>query len=125
MLLSGFFFFLICNLICNFFLNLIYPFYSHSLPRQNEWVTCIGEALITSLQPNASKQLRNLSALFAELLFLCILVSSPKSVVGVAPTNPKHHSQKHAGIEWLFLELAEVFFLFNFIYIFFNLFNFI
>jgi hypothetical protein len=84
---------------------------SHSLPRQNEWVSCIGEALITSLQSNASKQLRNLSGLFAELLFLSILVSSPKSIAGVPPTNPKHHSQKHAGLEWLFLELAEVFFI--------------
>jgi hypothetical protein len=81
---------------------------SHSLPRQNEWITCVGEALITALQPNAAKQLRNLSGLFAELLFLCILVSTPKTLTGVAPNNPKHHSQKHTGIEWLFLELAEV-----------------
>jgi hypothetical protein len=72
------------------------------LPRQNEWISAVAEALITSLQPNASKQLKDLSAYFADLLFLTVLVSGPKIGPG------KSLSLRHVGMEWLFLELAEV-----------------
>jgi hypothetical protein len=69
-----------------------------------EWITALGEALLTSVQSTASKQLRNSSQLIAELLFLAVLSSSPGQKGGLASSTGFRLNE----LSWLFLELSEV-----------------
>ena len=64
-----------------------------------EWINALGEALLTSVQSTATKQLRNSSQPLAELLFLAVLASAP----GGVSSGPKL-----SELSWLFLELSDV-----------------
>ena len=69
-----------------------------------EWINALGEALLTSVQSTATKQLRNSSQPIAELLFLAVLASSPAQKGGATVSS----GPKLTELTWLFLELSEV-----------------
>lgn len=78
--------------------------FSQPFPRLMEWITALGEALLTSVQSTASRQLRNSSQLIAELLFLAVLSSPPGQKGGTSSAAGPRLTE----LTWLFLELTEV-----------------